>query len=519
MFLNKNSIPVISDEELPSKNAARLARVFASSTSALHKKQMGQFFTPDSIAAFMAGMSTIKKIRIRILDPGSGVGILSCAIAEHLAMSTNVKMIELDTYDIDRDLTLYIESAISYLRVWLQKQNILLVHRHFCEDFVVKYHRTLSGGETGYYDIIISNPPYFKIAATDQRKYLLKEISSGQMNIYAAFAGIAIRLLKKGGLIIFIIPRSFCSGAYFRSFRNLFFSNIQLERIHLFASRKAAFSADSVLQENVIMKGCKVLLVNRTKKIQVSQSEGISEITNAELRSFAYQQLVNVSHKDTILFLPDSAEQESVMELVAAQQYDLEKLGYKVSTGPVVYFRKTAFLTKEKQSDTVPLIWLNNVQRLLIEHPMNGNSREQYIVSSIDSDSVLIDNTNMVLVRRMTSKEEDRRLIAAPHVARQLTEKLKIGIENKVNYIVRKKGALSIHETLGIASMLNSRIYDDYFRTFNGNTHVSATELKRIPFPSRQSIEEVGKRVAGLKKPNDKKIENIVASALTANTK
>ena len=36
-------------------------------------------------------------------------------------------------------------------------------------------------------------------------------------------------------------------------------------------------------------------------------------------------------------------------------------------------------------------------------------------------------------------------------------------------------------EVMGIAALLNSDLFDNYFRTFNGNVNVSATELREMP--------------------------------------
>jgi len=44
-----------------------------------HRAAMGQFFTPAPIARFMADLSDAKTGRVRLLDPGAGVGSLSVA--------------------------------------------------------------------------------------------------------------------------------------------------------------------------------------------------------------------------------------------------------------------------------------------------------------------------------------------------------------------------------------------------------------------------------------------------------
>ena len=44
----------------------------------------------------------------------------------------------------------------------------------------------------------------------------------------------------------------------------------------------------------------------------------------------------------------------------------------------------------------------------------------------------------------------------------------------------------------GIAALLNSVFLDRYFRMTNGNTQVSATELRAMPLPAENQIRSIG---------------------------
>ena len=76
-----------------------------------------------------------------------------------------------------------------------------------------------------------------------------------------------------------------------------------------------------------------------------------------------------------------------------------------------------------------------------------------------------------------------------------------MGLENHLNYIHRPGGQLSDDETLGLAALYNSHLLDTYFRTINGNTQVSATELRSIPLPAHEIIVALGQRVKNLDDP------------------
>ena len=48
---------------------------------------------------------------------------------------------------------------------------------------------------------------------------------------------------------------------------------------------------------------------------------------------------------------------------------------------------------------------------------------------------------------------------------------------------------------MGLTALLDSEMFDAYFRTFNGNINVSATELRMMPLPPIETIREIGKKI------------------------
>jgi len=78
------------------------------------KSQLGQFFTPASIARFMAEMfDRGGKGDCRLLDPGAGIGSLSAAFLERWASGGfNFQRIELDAFEIDDLLEPYLSQTL-----------------------------------------------------------------------------------------------------------------------------------------------------------------------------------------------------------------------------------------------------------------------------------------------------------------------------------------------------------------------------------------------------------------------
>jgi adenine-specific DNA-methyltransferase len=165
-------------------------------------------------------------------------------------------------------------------------------------------------------------------------------------------------------------------------------------------------------------------------------------------------------------------------------------LRLQVSTGPVVAFRATDFLRSEAGGETVPLLWLQHVRQMAISWPA-ATSKRQHIASNADSAPLLLPNRTYVLLRRFSAKEEHRRIVAAPLFEGQLPGDV-IGFENHLNYIYRPKGLLNRDEAIGLSVLLCSALVDRYFRISNGNTQVSAAELRKLPLPSRDLLETIG---------------------------
>jgi adenine-specific DNA-methyltransferase len=497
-MVNRYSIQSFTDE-LPSHYADRLGVAYASSVDQQHKKDHGQFFTPLEIAALMASYSEFEGNCVRILDPGCGSSVLSCAVVEHLvSLNKNLVAVDLVAYETDKELVPVTEQALRYLERWGNENGVGVTTRLYTEDFIL--HNGSVFNEAGdlfhspveLFDIVISNPPYFKLSIDDKRARVAKVVVNGHPNIYAIFMALSAKLLKENGELLFITPRSYAAGGYFKIFREYFFKLIDLDKVHLFVSRKDTFSRDKVLQETVIIKGTK--RVKPQPRVVISSSGGLKDLNDPLIKTFPKKDIINLGSNEKILYLPTTDYEEAVLEIFKNWKGNLAKFNIRISTGPVVAFRAREFLKENPESreaEVVPLIWLHNVKQMLLEWPVAKPKKEQYIRVEKRSMPLLIPNKNYVLLRRFSSKDDKSRLIAAPYFCNFIQSDF-IGVENKVNYIYRPKGHLERNEIVGLCALLNSTLFDTYFRIFNGNVNVSATELREISLPPLEIIQEIG---------------------------
>ena len=460
------------------------------------RKKMGQFFTPPSISNFMAELMECSNGNIRILDAGAGSGILAGALCEKLLTNPNVNNIYVDLYENNEDIIPLLKSNMNFIKDFMQKRGKIFNYKIINKNFILNnadfWNNKEERSEEQLYDVIICNPPYKKIGKNDSEAVLMNSIVYGQPNIYFLFMGMGAKLLKQEGQMIYIVPRSFTSGAYFKKFRQWFLSNVQLTHIHLFYSRGDVFNAESVLQETVILKAIKTEKNINTVTITTSSD---ATFNNIETFKVSKDTVIDRNTDNLYILIPTNEEEIEVINLINNWTYTMPDLGFKLSTGKVVDFRATKFLESEQNDDTVPLFWPCNFSNNKINHIVNEPKCPQFIRDSKESKSLLLENKDYIFVKRFTSKEEIKRIQCAVYLANQFNEYERIGVENHLNYITKLDGNFTNEELYGLFALLNSSYLDRYYRILNGSTQVNATEMNSILFPGIDTIKRIGLKI------------------------
>jgi adenine-specific DNA-methyltransferase len=445
----------------------------------------------------MASLSTVLsgKDTVDILDPGAGIGILSCAILQRIIDEfPNIKNVRIVAYELDIIAVKNLYKVFEELQVLCSEKGVLFNYTICNKDFVNEFYDSKDIGEEHKFDLVISNPPYFKLSHADKQEYLFNDMLKDYPNIYAVFISISINLIRKDGEIIFITPRSFTSGKYFSKFRDYLIRKIFLSFIHSFESRSKAFRTENVLQEIIIFRG--KLRKKEDSYITLSNSCGIDDIYSSKQFGCAESNILGVHEIDNCIFIPHSQDDLKLLDDFKKLSLNLFNLNLKASTGPIVFFRNLDLLNKNNVKETIPLFWLNNVFSLELTWPNNLFDKPQFISSNGLNTKNVLKKDNYVLIRRFSAKGDKKRLIACP-VFRD-DESLKpydyIGVENKLNYIYKIDDTLTKCEAMGLSAILSSTIYNSYFKMLNGNTNVSVSELNQIPLPSMKTISNIGKK-------------------------
>ena len=89
-----------------------------------------------------------------------------------------------------------------------------------------------------------------------------------------------------------------------------------------------------------------------------------------------------------------------------------------------------------------------------------------------------------------------------------------VGFENHLNYYHCQGHGLPMNLAKGLVAFLNSTILDQYFRQFSGHTQVNATDLRALKYPSKESLETLGRKIVKSEIPQ-KELDRLVQQELS----
>ena len=453
------------------------------------RADFGQFMTPRCTADFMAGLFDLPThSSIRLLDAGAGVGSLTVAFLEKVKKSKlRISDVSVTLYELDELLASYLSKEIETYQQLFSDVGIKFSADLVRSDFIESAINQIQFGITEKFNFAILNPPYKKINSDSRHRFLLRQVGIETVNLYSAFVALALALMETGGQIVAIIPRSFCNGPYYRPFREFILERAAIRHMHLFASRDKAFKDDKVLQENVI------ILLERSGQqgdvtVSTSTDDSFSDYTT---HVYPFDQIVFPSVAELFIHVPTSPEYNA-MALSPVFCYSLADIGVEVSTGPVVDFRVREHLRDMPESGSAPLLYPGHFTGLSIEWPKLGMKKHNALMRHPETDKLLYPNGFYAVVRRFSSKEEKRRIVASV-VCPEVFDAPLLGFENHLNVFHQRKQGLPEELARGLVVFLNSTAIDECFRRFSGHTQVNATDLRLMKYPSRDALIALGR--------------------------
>lgn len=450
------------------------------------RSELGQYMTPSPIAEFMASLFSYHG-KAKLLDAGAGVGSLTSAFFNQaLREETSV---DAETWEIDGTLSSYLKNTLDEYVQFGQGRVKACIHT---SDFIEDATFSIQFGGDNQYTHAILNPPYKKISTNSKHRKLLREVGIETVNLYTAFVALAVLLMAKGGEIVAIIPRSFCNGSYYRPFRNLILQTCAIRQLHLFESRNKAFGDDEVLQENVIIHVVK----GETQGPVIVSTSHDAKFLDYQQTTFEAVAIVKPNDIEQFIHIPTTTGQTNTPLLCTHSLQDIE---LEVCTGPVVDFRLKEYWRDAPGKDTVPLLYPHHFSDGALCWP-KPHKKPNALQLTPNVSKWLMPRGHYVLVKRFSTKEERRRLVAY-HLTDDALDVAYIGFENHWNVFHIGKHGMDEDTARGLSTFLNSTVLDEHFRVFSGHTQVNATDLRNMRYPSREQLRRLGQRAKG--QPND----------------
>lgn len=452
------------------------------------RSEMGAFYTPPPLVARLLDQieaAGFDLTRGTAIDPACGGGAFLAPLALRMVahdggaspewtlrrLGKRLKGIELDPFAAWMS-TVLLEAAVLPLCVAAKRR---------MADVVVAGD-ALRPRELGQFDLVIGNPPYGRVKLDEPMRNHYSRSLYGHANLYGLFTDLALRLVKpSGGILAYLTPTSFLGGQYYKALRKLLTDETAPFSVDFISDREGVF--DDVLQET--------MLTTYVKSLQITPAQ-VSVVVPQGLNAAKVETIgaVYVNDQGNPWLLPRNSKDATFLNAIARMPTRIADLGYVVATGQLVWNRHKDQLRTVAGAESLPLIWAESVTASGFSFSADRRNHVPFI-NVMRNQAHLITRNAAVLVQRTTSKEQNRRLLAAVLPQRFLDESGGAVIENHLNLVYSPAGIMPKVSLGTIAALLNTEAADRAFRCISGSVAVSAYELNALPLPTVDQLVEL----------------------------
>ena len=478
--------------------------------------RLGRLFTKKDTARLMASMLRLdpERTAYTVLDPGAGTGILSAAVIERICRECkNCKQIFITCYENNEIYLPMLKDNLERIRKKCRhdydvRLYITVYEENYLTESKNHYTVTFFDSVEDKFDLIICNPPTELYKKDSDEAESAGGVTQLKIGAPFLFAKMTARHVEEGGQAVIMLPTTVASASSLVGFRREMEEKLSLEKIHLFIGKQKNKSRAVPLKKNLILCYGKCEKPN-TVTITTSTDNGTPENT-VVLPELDYGFVVD--KKDGSLTLPKSAEDTKIVKYISGFPETLSSLGLKMSTGLIIDSRCEGLLFSDPIKGAVPLIRPASIDGGIINFPMPV--KRQYIAAV--NPTLIQRNKNMVMIKRVPAKSDERFLNSAIYMAAQLPSYRYVSTHNKINFVDMKDKNLEMPARLayGLFALLKSTIYDRYLSIVSKSKQVNSKEMKELPLPPRNIIENMGMRLMAMRQTSVKACDSIVNPTL-----
>jgi adenine-specific DNA-methyltransferase len=467
------------------RKIGKLTKEYSSSIPDNHKNVYSQYFSEDAIAKQMSSMLNISNGAV-IGDHGAGTGILGAAVIAKTITDLPVSSqpLVLKAYEIDELLHSTFYNCIEHLNSFASKQWAPTPKVSLKKDFTEIAPDLISGTQKALLDAVIVNPPYMKLNQSTPLAKLMKENVVSTPNIYVVFLVLSIMLLKDKGEMVAIVPRSFCSGDYFKNFRVWLKEQGCIDWFVRYKRRSNLFKGDNVLQENVTFHFIKGIKQQKFVRISLCESPEKPAINES------YVDSNDVMPTDSsYFFLPGDDKELEALHTIRKQPYCTKDWKMNISTGKLEDCRVQDSLYEEAPScEWVPVIYSQHWQRGCTD--LNWDSKEckkpKFLAINDKTKSKLIPRGNYILIKRISSNDDRSGRCHVCVVTEESELKGELwAIDNHIQVIRGDKNyPFTPEEAKALGAYLMSETIDHVLKLVSGTTQINKNDLLQLKYPA-----------------------------------
>ena len=222
-----------------------LGNLFEAFIGKEEKKGLGQFYTPKEIVEYIINFLNIKPSS-KVLDPTCGCGVF-LVTAFNFLKRLNQKCLS-NIYGVDLN-----ETAVKIARInlWLQNgktnESLKIIEKNikvgnsivedkridsFAFDYKEEFPEVFKDGG---FDFIIGNPPYITLRKGkdyNPKESLFSKITNGNVNAASLVIIKSFQLLKNGGIMAFVLPKTLARVNSYLKLRNFVLENCKILHIY-----------------------------------------------------------------------------------------------------------------------------------------------------------------------------------------------------------------------------------------------------------------------------------------------
>lgn len=443
------------------------------------RSKMGAYYTPPPLVARLLDLAEASGFDFAhgtAIDPACGGGAFLAPLALRMVAHSRNASPEWTLRRLGKRIKgLEIDAFAAWMTSVLLEAAVLplcVASKRRMAD-VVEVGDALHPRDIGQFDLVIGNPPYGRVKLDEPMRNHYARSLFGHANLYGLFTDLALRLAKPGGVIAYLTPTSFLGGQYFKALRQLITKEATPTAFDFMSDREGVF--DDVLQETML-----TIYVRQRRDTPAEVSALVPQGLNAaRVETLGTVQVMQTGEP---WLLPRTTADAAFLRSITNMPTRLADLGYTVSTGPLVWNRHKSQLRTERDVTTLPLVWAESVVPNGFAFSAERRNHVPFFAIELDQPH-LITKTACVLVQRTTSKEQDRRLLAAVLPQDFLDRNGGAVVENHLNMVHAPSPDMARISTSTIAALLNTEAADRAFRCISGSVAVSAYELNALPLP------------------------------------